>query len=192
MVRTWSSSEYRHFRLVQDKERVAVTDEHGIDERMVTVAYGDDYEQLEAFVRDLRPARGSVVLPLGPHATSSAKDTGSAPTRLAPPSFSQVVGRAGLFDELDVMRVGAPIVAIEGLSGSKIRRERMRNSRVVGALPQSRSSSSARMRRGRAARPEPPKGELPPRSTCDHPVPDRVQRTVGRPRSARRSLKAAR
>jgi tetratricopeptide (TPR) repeat protein len=108
MAETWSSSEYRHFRLVRADERDAVAAQHRPEERIVTVVYGDSHDDLAPFLRTLRP--------MGPAPAAVRAPTGeTAVLPAARPCF----GREALIETLvvEVTQVEPVAVAVLGPPG---------------------------------------------------------------------------
>jgi len=54
----FAGSEYRHYRLVRESERVRVQQAHPDAQRIVALSYGDNYDDLGPFLQSLVPAQG--------------------------------------------------------------------------------------------------------------------------------------
>lgn len=115
LAKTWSGSEYRHFRLVRAAERDAVLEEHGEEERIVPIVYGDSHDELAAFVRDVA-ARSA---PAPSRRPQRPEEAGSLP---APRPF---FGREDLLDQLveavlDADPAPVPILGPPGIGKSAL------------------------------------------------------------------------
>jgi hypothetical protein len=87
----FASSPYRHYRLCRTEELADLWDEHGLDERIVPLAYGERYNDLVPFLGGLVPPRTTTVRP-APVATPAAA------RHLPPPP--RWFGREAIVEEL--------------------------------------------------------------------------------------------
>jgi hypothetical protein len=55
MAQTWSGGEYRHYRLVLERDLEAAQNEHRPDERIVPVAFGSEHRDLLGFLHRIAP-----------------------------------------------------------------------------------------------------------------------------------------
>jgi tetratricopeptide (TPR) repeat protein len=86
LTEVFASSTYRHYRLCRTEELVDLWDEHGLDERIIPLAYGDHHDDLAPFLRSL-VSRTATVRP----APTSAR-------QLPPPP--RCFGRDAIVEEL--------------------------------------------------------------------------------------------
>jgi tetratricopeptide (TPR) repeat protein len=90
----FAASRYRHYRLGLEEELAELWREHGLDERIVPIAYGTGYDELVPFLRSLRavPPSAPSVQPVRP------PPTGPRPSRLPPPP--RCFGRDAIVEDL--------------------------------------------------------------------------------------------
>jgi hypothetical protein len=90
LTEVFASSTYRHYRLCRTEELADLWDEHGLDERIIPLAYGDGHDDLVPFLRSLIP-QATTVRP-APTATPAA-------VRYLPPS-PRCFGRDAIVEDL--------------------------------------------------------------------------------------------
>jgi hypothetical protein len=59
--RVFPSSEYRHYRLVRERERDEVQSQHPAEQRIFALPFGNEYSDLPGFLRDLPPQTSGVL-----------------------------------------------------------------------------------------------------------------------------------